>query len=54
MQFRLTTVEESLKTAETYLKADFTERMVMLGGPDPAENPEVVARELLPWLRARG
>ena len=54
VQFRLNTVDESMKTAETYLKAGFTEQIVMLGGPDPAKNAEIAARELLPRMRALG
>lgn len=54
VQFRLTTVDESLKTAETYLKAGFTEQIVMLGGPDPVRNAELAAKELLPRMRALG
>ena len=50
VQFRLTTVDESLKVAETYLKAGFTEQIVMLGGPDPAKNAELAAKELLPRM----
>jgi F420-dependent oxidoreductase-like protein len=54
VQFRLTTVEESLKVAESYLKAGFTEQIVMLTGPDPVKLGELAARELLPRLRALG
>jgi alkanesulfonate monooxygenase SsuD/methylene tetrahydromethanopterin reductase-like flavin-dependent oxidoreductase (luciferase family) len=54
VQFRLTTVEESLKTAESYLKAGFTEQIVMLGGPDPVKNAELAAKELLPRMRHLG
>ena len=54
VQFRLTTVEESLRTAEAYLKAGFTEQIVLLGGPDPAKNAELAANELLPRMRALG
>ena len=54
VQFRLTTVEESLRTAEAYLKAGFTEQIVLLGGPDPAKNAELAATELLPRMRALG
>ncbi|MDQ6857423.1 MAG: TIGR03560 family F420-dependent LLM class oxidoreductase [Chloroflexota bacterium] len=54
VQFRLTTVDESLKVAESYLKAGFTEQIVMLTGPDPVKLGELAARELLPRLRALG
>jgi alkanesulfonate monooxygenase SsuD/methylene tetrahydromethanopterin reductase-like flavin-dependent oxidoreductase (luciferase family) len=54
VQFRLSTVDESLKTAETYLKAGFTEQIVMLGGPDPEKNAELAATELLPRMRGLG
>jgi F420-dependent oxidoreductase-like protein len=54
VQFRLTTVDESLKTAETYLNAGFTEQIVTLGGPDPAKNAELAATELLPRMRELG
>jgi len=54
VQFRFTTAEESIKTAETYLKAGFTEQIVMLGGPDPAKNAELAATELLPRMRELG
>jgi F420-dependent oxidoreductase-like protein len=54
VQFRLSTVDESLKTAETYLKAGFTEQIVMLGGPDPVKNAELAATELLPRMRRLG
>jgi len=54
VQFRFSTVDESLKIAETYLKAGFTEQIVMLGGPDPAKNAEVAANELLPRMRTLG
>ena len=54
VQFRLSTVDESLKVAETYLKAGFTEQIVMLGGPDPVKNAEVAANELLPRMRSLG
>ncbi|HEY8758999.1 MAG TPA: TIGR03560 family F420-dependent LLM class oxidoreductase [Candidatus Limnocylindria bacterium] len=54
VQFRLTTIDESLKTAETYLKAGFTEQIVMLAGPDPVRGAELAARELLPRMRELG
>jgi F420-dependent oxidoreductase-like protein len=54
VQFRVATVEESLKTAETYLKAGFTEQILMLSGPDPAKNAELAAREVLPRMRGLG
>jgi len=54
VQFRLTTVDESLETAETYLKAGFTEQIVMLGGPDPVKNAQLAATELLPRMRGLG
>ena len=54
VQFRLTTVDESLKTAETYLKEGFTEQIVMLGGPDPVKNAQLAATELLPRMRGLG
>jgi len=54
VQFRLTTVEGTLKTAETYLKEGFTEQIVMLGGPDPVQNAMLAATELLPRMRALG
>jgi hypothetical protein len=47
-------VDETVKVAETYLKEGFTEQIVMLGGPDPAKNAEIAARELLPRMRALG
>ena len=54
VQFRLTTVDESLKVAETYLKAGFTEQIVMLAGPDPVRGAELAATELLPRMRELG
>ncbi|HEY8806623.1 MAG TPA: TIGR03560 family F420-dependent LLM class oxidoreductase [Candidatus Limnocylindria bacterium] len=54
VQFRLTTVDESLKVAEAYLKAGFTEQIVMLAGPDPAKSAELAATELLPRMRSLG
>jgi alkanesulfonate monooxygenase SsuD/methylene tetrahydromethanopterin reductase-like flavin-dependent oxidoreductase (luciferase family) len=54
VQYRLTTVDESLKSAETYLKAGFTEHVVMLTGPDPVKNAELAANELLPRMRQLG
>ena len=54
VQFRLTTVDESLKTASTYLAAGFTEQIVMLGGPDPVKNAQLAATELLPRMRGLG
>ena len=54
VQFRLSTVDETLKIAETYLKAGFTEQIVMPGGPDPVKNAEIIATELLPRMRALG
>jgi F420-dependent oxidoreductase-like protein len=54
VQFRLTTVDESLKTAETYLKAGFTEQIVMLAGPDPVRGAELAATSLLPRMRELG
>jgi F420-dependent oxidoreductase-like protein len=51
VQFALTTVDEALKTAETYLKAGFTEQIVMLRGPDPVKNAELAASALLPRMR---
>ena len=54
VQFRLSTVDEALKTAETYLTAGFTEQIVMLAGPDPVKNAELAAKELLPRMRSLG
>jgi F420-dependent oxidoreductase-like protein len=54
VQLRLSTVEESLRTAERYLNAGFTEQIIMLGGPDPAKNAELAANELLPRMRTLG
>ena len=54
VQFRLTSVEASLETAETYLRAGFTEQIVMLGGPDAVKNAELAATELLPRMRVLG
>ena len=54
VQFRLTTVDESLKTAETYLKEGFTEQIVMLGGPDPVKSAQLAATDLLPRMRGLG
>jgi F420-dependent oxidoreductase-like protein len=54
VQFALTTVDETLKTAETYLKAGFTEQIVMLRGPDPVKNAELAAKDLLPRMRQLG
>jgi F420-dependent oxidoreductase-like protein len=54
VQFRFTTVDESVKTAERYLKAGFTEQIVMLRGPDPVKNADVAAKELLPRMRTLG
>jgi F420-dependent oxidoreductase-like protein len=54
VQFRFTTTEESIKIAETYLRAGFTEQIVMLAGPDPAKNAELAATELLPRMRELG
>jgi hypothetical protein len=47
-------VDETLQTAETYLKAGFTEQIVMLGGPDPVKTAELAAKELLPRMRRLG
>ena len=54
VQFRLTTVDESLKVAQSYLRAGITEQIVMLTGPDPVKLGELAARELLPRLRELG
>ena len=54
VQFRLTTVDESVRTAEAYLRAGFTEQIVLLSGPDPVKNAEVAATELLPRMRSLG
>ena len=54
VQFRLTTVDETLKVAEAYRAAGFSEQIVMIGGPDPARNAELAARELLPRMRSLG
>ena len=54
VQFRLTTVDESLRTAETYLKAGFTEQIVMLTGSDPVGGAELAATKLLPRMRELG
>jgi F420-dependent oxidoreductase-like protein len=54
VQFRFSTVDETLKVAETYLKAGFTEQILMLRGPDPVKNAEAAANELLPRMRALG
>ena len=54
VQFRLGTVDESLKTAETYLRAGFTEQIVMLAGPDPVRGAALAAKELLPRMRQLG
>jgi alkanesulfonate monooxygenase SsuD/methylene tetrahydromethanopterin reductase-like flavin-dependent oxidoreductase (luciferase family) len=54
VQFALTTVDEALQTAATYLAAGFTEQIVMLRGPDPVRNAELAAAELLPRMRQLG
>jgi alkanesulfonate monooxygenase SsuD/methylene tetrahydromethanopterin reductase-like flavin-dependent oxidoreductase (luciferase family) len=54
VQFRLTTVDESMRTAEAYLRAGFTEQIVLLSGPDPAKNAELAAKDLLPRMRSLG
>jgi len=54
VQFPFTTVDESMKVAETYLKAGFTEQVVMMRGPDPVKSAELAASELLPRMRALG
>jgi hypothetical protein len=54
VQFRLATVDESLTTARSYLRAGFTEQIVMLAGPDPVRGAELAARELLPRMRELG
>ncbi len=54
VQFPFTTVEESMKVAEAYLKAGFTEQVVMMRGPDPVKSAELAASGLLPRMRALG
>jgi len=54
VQFPLTTVDETMKVVESYLKAGFTEHVVMMRGPDPVKSAELAASELLPRMRALG
>ncbi len=54
VQFRFTDLEETVSIAEHYLKAGFSEQVVMLTGPDPVKHAELAARELLPRLRTLG
>jgi F420-dependent oxidoreductase-like protein len=54
VQFRFTDVEETLRAAELYLRAGFSEQIVMLIGPDPVKSAELAARKLLPRKRTLG
>lgn len=52
VQFMFTTVDETLRNAAMFRRAGFAEQILMLGGPDPLGQVNVVAREVLPRLRA--
>jgi len=47
-------VDDAVRTAERYVRAGFSEQILLLGGPDPVKNAELAARELLPRLRTIG
>lgn len=52
VQFQFTTADETSRMAEAYLRAGFTEHVLMIRGPDPVRNAEVAARDVLPRIRA--